>query len=57
MKKITAYVVLISVFILNSGAGCSDKKKSPSPNMLNCSLVAAGTCTKPIPYQQVIKSR
>ncbi|NBB20083.1 hypothetical protein GVN20_12025 [Runella sp. CRIBMP] len=31
MKKIIAYVVLISVFILNSGAGCSDKKEEPEP--------------------------
>ncbi|MFN8346260.1 MAG: hypothetical protein U0X91_14755 [Spirosomataceae bacterium] len=32
MKKLIAYGVLLTVFILNSGAGCSDKTTDPKPD-------------------------
>ncbi|MEI7582423.1 hypothetical protein [Runella sp.] len=31
MKKLLAYGILCAIFILNSGAGCSDKKEEPEP--------------------------
>ncbi|WP_428654972.1 hypothetical protein [Runella sp.] len=32
MKKLIAYGVLFTIFILNSGAGCSDKTTDPKPD-------------------------
>lgn len=32
MKKLIAYSVLITIFIFNSGAGCSDKTEDPKPD-------------------------
>lgn len=32
MKKLLAYGLLLTIFILNSGAGCSDKTEAPQPD-------------------------
>ncbi len=32
MKKLLAYGLLLTIFILNSGAGCSDKTEAPKPD-------------------------
>lgn len=32
MKKLIAYGALLTLFILNSGAGCSDRKEDPKPD-------------------------
>ena len=32
MKRLLAYGILCTIFIVNSGAGCSDKKEDPKPD-------------------------